>query len=54
MLARQTEDRIEQDAILQIRGAPPQFLSTHPAGESRIRDIQGKLPKVQPLFAVTW
>ncbi len=31
-------------------GGPPQFLSTHPAGETRIRDMQGKLPKVQPLF----
>ena len=33
------------------KGAPPQFLSTHPAGDTRIRDIQGKLPRVQPLFA---
>ncbi len=32
------------------KGAPPQFLSTHPAGETRIRDIQGKLPKVEPLY----
>jgi Zn-dependent protease with chaperone function len=32
------------------QGASPQFLSTHPAGDTRIRDIQGKLPKVQPLF----
>jgi len=31
-------------------GGPPQFLSTHPAGETRIRDMQAKLPKVQPLF----
>lgn len=30
--------------------APPQWLSTHPAGETRIRDIQDKLPRVQPLF----
>jgi predicted Zn-dependent protease len=30
--------------------APPQWLSTHPAGETRIRDIQGKLPRVQPMF----
>jgi predicted Zn-dependent protease len=33
------------------QGAPPQWMSTHPAGETRIRDIQGKLPKVQPVFA---
>jgi predicted Zn-dependent protease len=32
------------------KGAPPQFLSTHPAGTTRIKDIQGKLPKVQPIF----
>ena len=32
------------------KGAPPQFLSTHPAGDTRIKDIQGKLPKVEPLY----
>jgi predicted Zn-dependent protease len=32
------------------QGAPPQFLSTHPAGATRIRDIQATLPKVQPLY----
>ena len=32
------------------QGAPPQFLSTHPAGDTRIKDIQAKLPKVQPLY----
>lgn len=32
------------------RGAPPQFLSTHPSGPTRIRDIEAKLPKVLPLF----
>jgi Zn-dependent protease with chaperone function len=31
--------------------APPQWLSTHPAGTARIKDIQGRLPKVAPLFA---
>jgi predicted Zn-dependent protease len=30
--------------------APPQWLSTHPAGDTRIRDIQAKLPAVQPQF----
>jgi predicted Zn-dependent protease len=33
------------------RGAPPQWMSTHPAGNTRIKDIQAKLPKVQPLYA---
>ena len=32
------------------QGAPSPFLSTHPAGATRIKDIQGKLPQVQPLF----
>lgn len=32
------------------KGSPPQFLSTHPAGETRIRDIQATLPKVLPLY----
>ena len=29
---------------------PPQFLSTHPSHESRIRDIEANLPKVMPLY----
>ncbi len=33
------------------QGAPPQWLSTHPAGETRIRDIEANLPKVAPLYA---
>ena len=33
------------------KGAPPEFMSTHPAGDSRIQDIQKVLPKVQPLYA---
>ncbi len=32
------------------KGAPPQFISTHPSGPTRIRDIQDNLPKVQPLY----
>lgn len=32
------------------KGAPPQFLSTHPSGPSRIKDIQEKLPNVMPLY----
>ena len=34
----------------QSKGAPPQFLSTHPSGPTRIKDIESKLPKVAPLF----
>jgi predicted Zn-dependent protease len=33
------------------KGAPPQFMSTHPAGQTRIKDIEGKLPKVEPIYA---
>ncbi len=32
------------------KGAPPQWLSTHPAGATRIADIEKTLPQVQPLF----
>jgi predicted Zn-dependent protease len=32
-------------------GAPPEFVSTHPSGETRIRDIERNLAKVEPLFA---
>lgn len=32
------------------KGAPPQWLSTHPSGASRIAEIQANLPKVMPLY----
>jgi predicted Zn-dependent protease len=32
------------------RNAPPEFLSTHPAGDSRIKDIERQLPDVMPLY----
>jgi predicted Zn-dependent protease len=32
------------------QGAPPQWLSTHPSGNTRIADIQANLPKVLPLY----
>jgi predicted Zn-dependent protease len=32
------------------KGAPPEFLSTHPAGPTRIKDIEANLPKVEPLY----
>jgi predicted Zn-dependent protease len=31
-------------------GGPPQFLSTHPAGENRIREVEALLPVVMPLY----
>jgi len=32
---------------------PPEFLSTHPSGESRIRDLEENVPKVLPLYHAT-
>ncbi len=33
------------------KNAPPQFISTHPSGPTRINDIQASLPKVADLYA---
>lgn len=33
------------------RGAPPEWLSTHPSGGSRIEEISRNLPRVLPLYA---
>ena len=40
-----------QKMLAANKGAPPQFLSTHPSGATRIQDIEAKLPKVAPLYA---
>ncbi len=32
------------------KGAPPEFLSTHPASENRIADLKALTPKVRPLY----
>ena len=32
------------------KGAPPQWLSTHPNSGSRIKDIEASLPAVLPLY----
>jgi predicted Zn-dependent protease len=38
---------------LASKGAPPQWLSTHPAGGNRIDEIRKHLPEVLPLYAKT-
>jgi predicted Zn-dependent protease len=42
--------RLWEKMIAASKGAPPEFLSTHPSGPSRIADIRAKLPKVEPLY----
>lgn len=32
------------------KNAPPQWLSTHPSGKTRIKEIQDNLPRVLPLY----
>lgn len=32
------------------KGAPPEFLSTHPASSTRIQELQANLPKVEGLY----
>jgi predicted Zn-dependent protease len=31
-------------------GAPPQWLSTHPSGSTRIAEMEANLPRVMPLY----
>jgi predicted Zn-dependent protease len=33
------------------KGAPPEWLSTHPSGENRIRAIEAQMPRVEPIYA---
>lgn len=40
-----------QKMMAASKGAPPQFMSTHPAGATRIKDIEDKLGKVAPIYA---
>jgi len=42
--------RLWEKMMATNKGAPPQWLSTHPANATRIRDIQANLPKVQGLY----
>jgi predicted Zn-dependent protease len=37
-------------AKVNSEGAPPEFLSTHPSGQSRIADLEKNLPRVMPLY----
>jgi predicted Zn-dependent protease len=39
-----------QKMAIASKGAPPQWLSTHPSGTTRIADIEANLPKVLPLY----
>jgi len=42
--------RLWEKMMAANKGAPPQWLSTHPASGTRIRDIQANLPKVAGLY----
>jgi Zn-dependent protease with chaperone function len=46
----QKMSRFAQTASKRGSGQPPQFLSTHPSHESRIREIEANLPKVMPFY----
>ncbi|MFG6412405.1 M48 family metallopeptidase [Roseateles sp. DC23W] len=43
--------RLWEKMMSASKGAPPQWLSTHPANTTRIRDIQANLPKVAGLYS---
>jgi predicted Zn-dependent protease len=40
-----------QKMLAANKGAPPQWLSTHPSGNARIAEIEARLPRVQPIYA---
>jgi predicted Zn-dependent protease len=42
--------KLSKSGAKDARGQPPQFLSTHPSHESRIREIEANLPRVLPLY----
>jgi len=39
-----------QKMLQASKGAPPQWLSTHPSGEARIREIENRLSVVEPIY----
>jgi predicted Zn-dependent protease len=40
-----------QKMLAANKGAPPQWLSTHPSGDSRIKEMTARMPRVEPLYA---
>jgi predicted Zn-dependent protease len=40
-----------QKMMAASKGAPPSWLSTHPTGDNRIREIQARLPRVTPMYS---
>ena len=46
----QKMSRLAQASAKGGSGQPPQFLSTHPSNDNRIREIEANLPKVLPLY----
>jgi predicted Zn-dependent protease len=40
-----------QKMLAANKGAPPQWLSTHPSGDSRIKDMQARMARVEPMYA---
>jgi predicted Zn-dependent protease len=47
----QASVRLWQKMAKASEGAPPQWLSTHPAGTTRIKDLQSNIPAVEGLYA---
>ena len=42
--------RIWERMAAASKGAPPEFLSTHPANETRIADLKGWMPEAMPIY----
>jgi predicted Zn-dependent protease len=38
------------EKMSKLSGAPPEFLSTHPSGETRIKDLKAALPEANALY----
>ncbi len=47
----QASVRLWEKMAVANKGAPPQWLSTHPAGATRIKDLQANIPDVEGLYA---